>query len=220
LTAIIWRIALASLNHTCRNLVPTFPQRSPPSLLTRGREDTRRHRAACQPANAGNGDDQYHAHGRGGGVQTRVGNCVSPSLENLAGRPPCKFVSGSSACAHEPAVRFLSILGRSAVAVGWWLAFKGISPSGRFRVAKSRMSISPDRATARGSPRTNPPEADAVSESGGRTAGGARRGPLEHTRQHRKRKPLDNFLVLGIVQKIGSPNPKNYISWQLTYGLR
>src|SRR6202023_1778399 len=27
-------VALASLNHTCRNLVPTFPQRSPPSLLT------------------------------------------------------------------------------------------------------------------------------------------------------------------------------------------
>ena len=27
-------LALASLNHTCRNLVPTFPQRSPPSLLT------------------------------------------------------------------------------------------------------------------------------------------------------------------------------------------
>src|SRR4029077_84129 len=28
-------LALASLNHTCRNLVPTFPQRSPPSLLTK-----------------------------------------------------------------------------------------------------------------------------------------------------------------------------------------
>src|SRR3974377_2098104 len=27
-------LALASLNHTFRNLVPTFPQRSPPSLLT------------------------------------------------------------------------------------------------------------------------------------------------------------------------------------------
>src|SRR6476620_4115507 len=27
-------LALASLNHTCRNRVPTFPQRSPPSLLT------------------------------------------------------------------------------------------------------------------------------------------------------------------------------------------
>src|SRR3984893_10768668 len=27
-------LALASLNPTCRNLVPTFPQRSPPSLLT------------------------------------------------------------------------------------------------------------------------------------------------------------------------------------------
>src|SRR4029450_9158682 len=27
-------LALASLNHTCRNLVPTFPQRSPPWLLT------------------------------------------------------------------------------------------------------------------------------------------------------------------------------------------
>jgi hypothetical protein len=27
-------LALASLNHTCRNLVSTFPQRSPPSLLT------------------------------------------------------------------------------------------------------------------------------------------------------------------------------------------
>src|SRR6202047_3586832 len=27
-------LALASLNHTCRNLVPTFPQRSPPLLLT------------------------------------------------------------------------------------------------------------------------------------------------------------------------------------------
>src|ERR1700738_921838 len=27
-------LALASLNHTCRNLVPTFPQCSPPSLLT------------------------------------------------------------------------------------------------------------------------------------------------------------------------------------------
>src|SRR3984893_17841229 len=27
-------LALASLNHTCRNLVPTFPPRSPPSLLT------------------------------------------------------------------------------------------------------------------------------------------------------------------------------------------
>ena len=27
-------LALASLNHACRDLVPTFPQRSPPSLLT------------------------------------------------------------------------------------------------------------------------------------------------------------------------------------------
>src|SRR2546430_4055295 len=27
-------LALASLNLACRNLVPTFPQRSPPSLLT------------------------------------------------------------------------------------------------------------------------------------------------------------------------------------------
>ena len=27
-------LALASLNHACRNLIPTFPQRSPPSLLT------------------------------------------------------------------------------------------------------------------------------------------------------------------------------------------
>src|SRR5207302_5242703 len=27
-------LALASLNRACRNLVPTFPQRSPPSLLT------------------------------------------------------------------------------------------------------------------------------------------------------------------------------------------
>ncbi len=27
-------LALASLNHACRNLVPTFPQRSPPWLLT------------------------------------------------------------------------------------------------------------------------------------------------------------------------------------------
>ena len=27
-------LALASLNHACRNLVSTFPQRSPPSLLT------------------------------------------------------------------------------------------------------------------------------------------------------------------------------------------
>ena len=27
-------LALASLNHTCRNLVSTFPQRSPPLLLT------------------------------------------------------------------------------------------------------------------------------------------------------------------------------------------
>src|SRR5258707_3595360 len=26
-------LALASPNHTCRNLVPTFPQRSPPSLV-------------------------------------------------------------------------------------------------------------------------------------------------------------------------------------------
>src|SRR5260370_38507692 len=29
-----WSLALASLNHTYRNLVPTFPQRSPPWLLT------------------------------------------------------------------------------------------------------------------------------------------------------------------------------------------
>src|SRR5271156_2632583 len=27
-------LALASLNHACRNPIPTFPQRSPPSLLT------------------------------------------------------------------------------------------------------------------------------------------------------------------------------------------
>jgi hypothetical protein len=51
---------------------------------------------ACQPANAGNGDDPYHAHGRGGGVQTRVGNCVShvPARRWKTRRvgPPCKFV--------------------------------------------------------------------------------------------------------------------------------
>ena len=40
-------------------------------------EKFRGNRAAWQQANAGNGDDPYHAHRRGGGVQTRVGHWVN-----------------------------------------------------------------------------------------------------------------------------------------------
>ena len=42
-------LALASLNHTCRNLVPTFPQRSPPSLLTTAACGGLRSTPDCRP---------------------------------------------------------------------------------------------------------------------------------------------------------------------------
>src|ERR1700731_2971344 len=42
-------LALASLNHTCRNLVPTFPQRSPPSLLTTAACGGLRSAPDCRP---------------------------------------------------------------------------------------------------------------------------------------------------------------------------
>src|ERR1700737_3161498 len=42
-------LALASLNHTCRNLVPTFPQRSPPSLLTTAACSGLRSAPDCRP---------------------------------------------------------------------------------------------------------------------------------------------------------------------------
>src|SRR5437660_1059709 len=45
-------LALASLNHTCRNLVPTFPQRSPPSLLTTAACDGLRSTPDCRPRRA------------------------------------------------------------------------------------------------------------------------------------------------------------------------
>src|SRR6201993_2245845 len=44
--------ALASLNHTCRNLVPTFPQRSPPSLLTIAACGGLRSAPDCRPRRA------------------------------------------------------------------------------------------------------------------------------------------------------------------------
>src|SRR4030088_512265 len=42
-------LALASLNHTCRNLVPTFPQRSPPSFLTTSACGGLRSTPDCRP---------------------------------------------------------------------------------------------------------------------------------------------------------------------------
>src|SRR4249920_766594 len=45
-------LALASLNHTCRNLVPTFPQRSPPSLLTTAACGGLRSAPDCRPRRA------------------------------------------------------------------------------------------------------------------------------------------------------------------------
>src|ERR1700731_4488645 len=45
-------LALASLNHTCRNLVPTFPQRSPPSLLTTAACGGLRSTPYCRPRRA------------------------------------------------------------------------------------------------------------------------------------------------------------------------
>ena len=42
-------LALASLNHTCRNLVSTFPQRSPPSLLTTAACGGLRSAPDCRP---------------------------------------------------------------------------------------------------------------------------------------------------------------------------
>src|SRR5262245_23197774 len=42
-------LALASLNHACRNLVPTFPQRSPPSLLTTAACGGLRSAPDCRP---------------------------------------------------------------------------------------------------------------------------------------------------------------------------
>src|SRR5262249_12209923 len=42
-------LALASLNYTCRNLVPTFPQRSPPSLLTTAACGGLRSAPDCRP---------------------------------------------------------------------------------------------------------------------------------------------------------------------------
>src|SRR5260370_1264442 len=46
---LIRSLALASLNHTCRNLVPTFPQRSPPSLLTTAACGGLRSTPDCRP---------------------------------------------------------------------------------------------------------------------------------------------------------------------------
>ena len=45
-------LALASLNHTCRNLVPTFPQRSLPSLLTIAACGGLRSTPDCRPRRA------------------------------------------------------------------------------------------------------------------------------------------------------------------------
>src|SRR5262245_58097143 len=45
-------LALASLNHACRNLVPTFPQRSPPSLLTTAASGGLRSAPDCRPRRA------------------------------------------------------------------------------------------------------------------------------------------------------------------------
>src|SRR5271169_5073230 len=42
-------LALASLNRTCRNLVPTFPQRSPPRLLTTAACGGLRSTPDCRP---------------------------------------------------------------------------------------------------------------------------------------------------------------------------
>src|SRR6478609_7749506 len=42
-------LALASLNHTCRNLVSTFPQRSPPLLLTTAACGGLRSTPDCRP---------------------------------------------------------------------------------------------------------------------------------------------------------------------------
>src|SRR6202163_1819729 len=42
-------LALASLNHTCRNLVPAFPQRSPPWLLTTAACGGLRSTPDCRP---------------------------------------------------------------------------------------------------------------------------------------------------------------------------
>src|ERR1700732_5025904 len=45
-------LALASLNHACRNLVSTFPQRSPPSLLTTAACGGLRPTPDCRPRRA------------------------------------------------------------------------------------------------------------------------------------------------------------------------
>jgi len=45
-------LALASLNHACRNLVSTFPQRSPPSLLTTAACGGLRSTPDCRPRRA------------------------------------------------------------------------------------------------------------------------------------------------------------------------
>src|SRR5207237_9017138 len=45
-------LALASLNDTCRHLVPTFPQRSPPSLLTTAACGGLRSTPDCRPRRA------------------------------------------------------------------------------------------------------------------------------------------------------------------------
>src|SRR3981081_4421050 len=45
-------LALASLNHTSQNLVPTFPQRSPPSLLTTAACGGLRSTPDCRPRRA------------------------------------------------------------------------------------------------------------------------------------------------------------------------
>src|SRR6516164_9183918 len=45
-------LALASLNHTCRNLVSTFPQRSPPLLLTTAACGGLRSTPDCRPRRA------------------------------------------------------------------------------------------------------------------------------------------------------------------------
>jgi hypothetical protein len=45
-------LALASLNHTCRNLVPTFPQRSPPLLVTTAACGGLRSTPDCRPRRA------------------------------------------------------------------------------------------------------------------------------------------------------------------------
>src|ERR1700757_2925131 len=45
-------LALASLNRACRNLVPTFPQRSPPSLLTTAACGGLRSTPDCRPRRA------------------------------------------------------------------------------------------------------------------------------------------------------------------------